>query len=121
VFSVVATFTEDKRRLVVVELGEMVKHERDARTAASLAASAGRADPTSPDLLQSVAAKNASAVAALLAPGPRLRRMLEAASLQDGDARAVRCATDAGGSPHPYIFGGWPGGAPNSSAAQSGQ
>jgi hypothetical protein len=35
VFSVVATFTENKCRLVVVKLGEMVKHERDARAAAA--------------------------------------------------------------------------------------
>jgi hypothetical protein len=29
VFSVVARFTENKRRLIVVELSEMVEHERD--------------------------------------------------------------------------------------------
>jgi hypothetical protein len=35
-------------------------------------------------------------VSALLASGPRLRRVLEAPSFEDGDVRAVRCATDAG-------------------------
>jgi hypothetical protein len=47
-----------------------------------------------------VAAEDAAAVAALLAPGPRLRRVLEAASFQDGDVRTAWCATDAGGSFH---------------------
>jgi hypothetical protein len=60
---------------------------------------------------------DAAAVAALLAPGPRLRRVLEAASFQDGDVWAVCYSADAGGSSHVYIFGG----ALNSRAAQSGQ
>jgi hypothetical protein len=47
-----------------------------------------------------VAADDAAMVAALLAPGPRLRRVLEAPSSRDGDVRAVRCAADAGGSSH---------------------
>jgi hypothetical protein len=56
VFSAVATFTENKRRLVVVELAEMVKHERHIAVSAALAASAGGADPTGTDFLQCVAA-----------------------------------------------------------------
>jgi hypothetical protein len=40
---------ESKRRLVVVELGEMVEHERHIAVSAALAASASRADLTGPD------------------------------------------------------------------------
>ena len=59
-FLLVATYTENKRRLVVVELGEMMQHERDARAAAELATSAHPADPSAPDLLQRVATKDAT-------------------------------------------------------------
>jgi hypothetical protein len=121
VFSPVTTHTENKRRVIVIKLGEMVEHERDARAATALAASTGRADPMCPDLLQCVAAEDAAAVAALLAAGPRLRGMLEAPSLVEGDVRAARCAADAGGSSHAYIFRERSGGEPNSRAAHSGQ
>jgi hypothetical protein len=121
VFPVVATFTENKRRLVVVELAEMVEHKRDVTASATPASSAGRADPSPPDPLERVAAKDAAAVAALFASGPRLRRVLEAASLHDGDVRAAGCTADTGRSSHAYIFGGRPGGASNSRTAPSGQ
>jgi hypothetical protein len=106
---------------VIVELTEMVEHERTIASAAARASSAGRADPSAPDLLQSVATKNAAPVAALLAVGPRLRRVLEAPSLEDGHVRAAWCSASAGGSSHAYIFGDWPGEAPNSRATQSAQ
>jgi hypothetical protein len=115
------TFTENNRRLVVVELAEMVEHEREIDASTMLAPTAGRADPSAPDLLERVAAEDAATITALLAPGPRLRRMLKAASFQDGDVWAVWYSADAGGSTHVYIFGGGSGGASNSSAAHSGQ
>jgi hypothetical protein len=115
--SSVAALAKNERRAVVGELAEMVEHEGDAGAAAALAASACRADPTGPNLLQRVAAEDAATVAALLASGPRLRRVLEAASSVDGDVRAVRCAAAAGSSSHAYIFIGGPGGTPNSRAA----
>jgi hypothetical protein len=120
-FSPVATFAEYERRVIIVELADVVEYEREVRASAALAAPVRFADPPGPDLLQSVAAKNASAVANLLAPGPRLRCVLKTAPSMDGDVRAVRCAAAAGGSSHSYIFGNRPGGAPNSRAAQSGQ
>jgi hypothetical protein len=57
-----------------------------------------------PDLLQGVAAEDAAPITALLASGPRLRRVLEAPSFQDSGVRAARCAPGAGGSSHAYIF-----------------
>jgi hypothetical protein len=98
----VTTLAEHERRSVIVELAEMVEHERDARAAAALAASTGGADATGPDLLQRVAAEDAAAVAALVASGPRLRRVLEAASSVDGDVRAARGTADrmSAGSAH---------------------
>lgn len=99
VFSVMARFTENKRRLIVVELSEMVEHERDARAAAALAASTGGADPTGPDLLQCVATEDAATITTPLASDPRLPRMLKAVSL----------------------FGRRSGGTPNSRAVQVGQ
>lgn len=99
----------------------MVEHERDARAAASLAASTGRTDSASADLLQGVTAEDAATVTALLAPSPRLRGMLAAPSFEDGDIRASRCAANAGGSWHAYIFCRRSGGAPNSRAPQVGQ
>ena len=119
--SSVAMVAKNERRAVVVELAEMVEHEQRIATTAALAASTSGADPAPPDLLQRLAAKNAAPVAALLAVGPRLRRVLEAPSLEDGDVRAAWCSANAGGSWHAYILGGWPGGGPNSRAAQSGQ
>jgi hypothetical protein len=113
----VATLAKNERRAVVAELAEMVEHERKIASTAALAASAGCVDPSAPDLLQRVAAEDAATVAALLASGPRLRRVLEAASSVDGDVRAVRCAAAAGSSSHAYIFIGGPGGTPNSRAA----
>jgi hypothetical protein len=104
VFSAVATFTENKRRLVVVKLGDMAEHERDTGAAAALAASAGRADPSASDLLQRVAAEDAATITVLLASSPRLRRVLAAPSFEDGGVRAAWCAADAGGSSHVYIF-----------------
>lgn len=121
VFSPVATFTQNKGRLVVVKLGDMVQHKRDTGASTALATSACLADPLAPDLLQRVAAEDAATITALLAPGPRLRRVLGAPSFENGDVRAAWCAADAGGSSHAYIFGGGTGGAPNSRAAQSGQ
>jgi hypothetical protein len=97
---VVTTLAEQERGSVIVELTEMVEHERKIASTAALAASAGRPDPSAPDLLQRVATEDAAAVSALLAPGPRLRRVLETASRSNGDVRAVRCAADAGGSSH---------------------
>jgi hypothetical protein len=121
VFSVVATFTENKGRLIVVELANMVEHERNIAVSAALASSVRRADPATPDLLQRVATEDAASVAALLASGPRLRHVVQAASYADGDVRATWCAADTGGSSHAYIFGGRPGGASNSRTAPSGQ
>jgi hypothetical protein len=112
-----ATLAEYERRSVVVQLTEMVEHERKIATTAALAPSACRADPATPDPLQRMATEDAATITALLAPGPRLRRVLEAPSSHDGDVRATWCAADAGGSSHDYVFGG----APNSRAAQSGQ
>jgi hypothetical protein len=114
----VTTLAEHERGSVIVQLTEMVEHEWTIASTAALASSAGGADPSAPDLLQRVAAEDAATITALLASGPRLRRVLEAPSFVDGDVRAARCAADAGSSSY---VGDWPGGAPNSRAAQSGQ
>jgi hypothetical protein len=106
VFSAVATFTENKRCLVVVKLGDMVEHERDTGASTTLATSACLPDPSASDLLQRVAAENAATITALLASSPRLRRVLAAPSFEDGGVRAAWCAADAGGSSHVYIFAG---------------
>jgi hypothetical protein len=98
--SSVATFAKNERRAVVAELAEMMEHERDVRASATLATSACLADPSASDPLQRVAAEDAAPITALVAPGPRLRRVLEAVSFQDGDVRAAWCAADAGGSSH---------------------
>jgi hypothetical protein len=100
----VTTLAEHEGGSVIVELTEMVELERTIASTAALASSAGRPDPPAPDLLQGVAAEDTAAVAALLAPSPRLRRMLKAPSCSDGDVRATWCAADAGGSSHAYIF-----------------
>jgi hypothetical protein len=119
--SSVAALAKNERRAIVIELAEVMKHKRNAAASTTLATSACRADPTGPDLLQRMAAEDAAAVAALLAPGPRLRRVLEAPSFLDGDVRAAWCTADVCGSSHVYIFGGGSGGASNSRVAQSGQ
>jgi hypothetical protein len=111
------TFTKNKRRVVVVELAEMVQHEPEIEASTTLATSACLPDPSASDLLQRVAAEDAATISALLASSPRLRRVLAAPSFEDGDVRTVRCAADAGGSSHSYIFGG----PPNSRVAQAGQ
>jgi hypothetical protein len=103
-FSSVATLAKNERRAVVVELAEVMKHKRNAAASTPLATPARGADPTGPDLLQRVPAEDAAAVAALLAPGPRLRRVLEAATCSDSDVRAVRGAADTCGSSHSYIL-----------------
>jgi hypothetical protein len=84
----VTTLAEHERGSVIVELTEMVELERTIASTAALASSAGGADPSAPDLLQRVAAEDAAAIAALRAPGPRLRRVLEAPSFEDGDVFA---------------------------------
>jgi hypothetical protein len=119
--SSVTTLAEREGGSVIVELTEMVEHEGKIASTAVLASSAGGADPPAPDLLQCVAAEDAAAITALLASGPRLRCVLEAAPSVDGEVRAVRCAAAAGGSSHAYIFGRRSGGTPNSRAAQVGQ
>jgi hypothetical protein len=63
----VTTLAEHERGLVIVELTEMVEHERKIATTAALAPSPCRADPATPDPLQRLAAEDAAAVAALLA------------------------------------------------------
>lgn len=88
--SAVATLAEDERRSIVVELAEVVEHERDTGASAPLTTSACFADLSAPDPLQRVATEDAAAVAALLAPGPRLRRVLEAASRSHGDVSLPR-------------------------------
>jgi hypothetical protein len=96
----VATLAEHERGSVIVELTEMVEHERKIASAAALASSAGRADPSPPDPLQRVAAEDTPTLTALVAPGPWLRRVLEAVSFQDGDVRTAWCAANPGGSSH---------------------
>jgi hypothetical protein len=59
---VVTTLAEQERGSVIVELTEMVEHERKIASTAALAASAGRPDPSAPDLLQRVATEDAAAV-----------------------------------------------------------
>jgi hypothetical protein len=98
--SSMAALAKNERRGIVIELAEVMKHKRNVTASAVLAASAGLADPSAPDHLQRVAAEDATTVRAPLAPGPRLRRVLEAPSSEDGDVWAAWCAADAGGSSH---------------------
>jgi hypothetical protein len=77
-----------ERRRVVVELTEVVKHERVTGVSTTLATAACLADPLVPHLLQCVAAEDAL-VAALLVSEPRIRRVLEAASCSDRNVRAM--------------------------------
>jgi hypothetical protein len=56
----VTTLAEHERGLVIVELTEMVEHERKIATTAALAPSACRADPATPDPLQRLAAEDAA-------------------------------------------------------------
>src|SRR5215211_714973 len=54
----VTTLAEHERGLVIVELTEMVEHERKIATTAALAPSPCRADPATPDPLQRLAAED---------------------------------------------------------------
>jgi hypothetical protein len=53
----VTTLAEHECGSVIAELTEMVEHERKIASTTALAPSAGRADPSAPDLLQCVAAE----------------------------------------------------------------
>lgn len=119
--SSVAALAKNERRAVVAEFTEMVKHERKVTASAALAASAGRPDPSAPDLLQGVAAEDTATVTALLVLAHGFGNVVQAASCADGDVRATSRAADTGGSSHAYIFDGRPGGASNSRTAPSGQ
>jgi hypothetical protein len=78
----------------------MMEHERDVRASATLATSACLADPVGAGPSATRGRGGAAPITALVAPRPRLRRVLEAVSFQDGDVRADWCAADAGDSSH---------------------